>query len=106
MKNNKDSDKSNRQIKTESNQPAAPQMEKDQPVVNEQEQIYPVNPQDDMFRQDTSNDFISEQDMNRIQQTDTENSTKNQGDDYDTNNADSEIEETDDTSVKTPKVNP
>ena len=106
MKNKEISGKVNHENKNRTNQPSTSQMEKDQPVVNEQEQVYAVNPQDGMFRQDTSEDFTSEKEMNRAQQADTENSTRNQGDDYDAENTESEIEETDDTSTQTPKVNP
>src|SRR5436305_15233749 len=105
MGNKKNIEKTTEQNKKTRNA-STPQMEKE-PVVNEQDQVFPVNPQDGMFRQDSDDDFTSEHEMDqRSQKTDTEDSTKNQAD-YDIEeDSGSEIEETDDTSNETPKVNP
>lgn len=64
------------QNKKEWQQPSTAQMEKDQPIVNEEEQVFPVNPQDNMPRDGSGGDFNSEHDMNQRSQEEDSETTK------------------------------
>lgn len=88
-------------------QPFTPQMEKEQPIVNEQEQNYPVNPQDNMPAQNSSEeDFTSEKEMNQRSQQEENTTQQQQMSEQDKEDIEADSEDVDNGLNKIPKMNP
>jgi hypothetical protein len=91
--------------KASQSQPA-PQVEKGQPVVNEQEQDHPVNLQDSTYKYGSSEDFTSEKEMNKSSQQDENITQQQQMNERDREDIEADSEDVDSGLNKMPKMNP